>query len=1093
MEIIKGRQGSGKTTEMYTRIRETPKGSRVYIIVPDQYTYIAERNLFDVLETDAVSDITVSGLTRLAYRIAGGRSENELRILGNEARSMMIRYAVRSLRGELQAFGKVAASPGFADKLEVLFSEMEKNGIDDVLLRNASADGDGMLSAKMQDVSRLYAAYRDLRGEDYTDRSGLLSRCAPLVKDSPLVRESTFYFDGFNDFDRSDLTFLTELIRYAKDVTFLVTSGEESLFSPAEDLIRDLTACAAAAGKETVFTVTGEKKNSTDAIRHLERSFGAVTPERFTGENDSVFLRRFASVREEVTGAAAAIKKAVREKGMKYADISVTVSDTALYEGPVRDIFREYDIPYFMDTRRNIAYLNPVRILVFLTGMRDDPSADDIISLGKTGLCPVERKDVLLLERYVQRFGIRGRMFFSPFERNEPEGADRWDLESINETRRKLVSAIEAYDNAVKGVSTMGAFAKALYAYVTGPSFSGILTDAVERFRESGDYENANIHAQIHNRIMTIIGALWDFFGDLPYDRETAASMISGALLSSEVAIIPSVSDRVNVGDTLRSRVDRVRFALVLGANEGRMPDTSMSASVFTDREKNDLKNCGITFTSTASYRLSKENFVIYTLLSKPSDILSVSAVSSPDAEPGRVYDRLRAMFGENALPLDITDLLCTKESAFGALSVNLSERRRDPSGHGDKDAVYDEYLSVFRENSDLSALAELADRGLSYAPGAVITDVSAYERLLNLPLVTSVSRLERYAACPFSFFAEYVLKLQENRTDTVETVDTGNVVHSAIEMFSRGCLDGTYDISLMEKDELGAVASDLTEKVIREYRGSVYEVIVSGAYWKGKLLRTVRRALEEIVRQMKASDFLLSASEADFAEGGAMVPIKVMTDSGEVTLRGKIDRIDTWEHGGKKYVKIVDYKTGSTEFDLTKIYYGLSLQLPVYIRTLTGTDGSAPAGMFYLRLSPDLEPAVDENSLEKVGEKVREHFRLNGLTLKDLEVIGALDRNYETGSFIQAVKADSETGLKENDNLKEAEYFAAVTEKAMENVKDLSEKILKGNIAVSPYRMTRSCPCDYCGWKDVCGFSPDMPGSSYRLFSKKKAEDFLS
>lgn len=1079
---------------MYTRIASLKGSGKIYIVVPDQYTYVAEKNLFDMLDTPATSDISVCGLTRLSRRIldeAGAMPQ----LMDSAARSMMIRYAVDSCAKDLEAFSSVSHTQGFSQKLGVLFKEMMAGSVGGEELEEAAErSGSPLLASKAGDIRKLFETYRQLCEGTASDANGLSMLAAPAVKDAAFVSAGRFFFDGFNDFDTADYALIEELIRFSAGCCFTVCSGQEEIFLPAELMKERLISCASAAGKEVKLTETGEKKDSSAGIRYLERNYPLALPQRSPQDDGSVMCSRFDTPRDEVVYTASCINALIRrDPSMRYSDISVTVADPSLYSSHIRDVFGEYGIPCFMDSRRSIAFLPAVRSFLFLSGSLEHPSAEDMIALAKAFCTGDERDSVLTCENYVKRFGLSGKDFFSPFSADDP--LEHWDIESAERIRIKVASMAEDASRSLSGASTIGDYTVSLYRYLEGSGFFSRIAQETEELRDENDHENANIYAQLYNRFMNIFEQLYTVFGHLDYgDGKTVRAMLTEALMNTEVGVIPSVTDRVSVGDPLRSRPDSVRVSFVLGAAEGALPDTGTSPAIFTDSEKLMLSAGGLDLSNTASYRYAKQNFVIYTLLTKPKERLFVSCVSDGEAlMPSAVYEKLTAMFGEHRMELSLPEMMCTPGSALSALSVNLSSRGSGAARDASKDAVYDGFLEYFRKDPEKSVLAELALRGQRFRKGPVITDLEAYRALLKDPLETSISALERYAACPFSFFGDYVLRLTEQKDDSVGAADTGNVVHSVIENFSQRLLSGEIDLSAMDREDLLEEARTLTEKEMASYRGSIYTMLSSESFWREKLTSTASKAIEEIVSQMKRSDFLLSASEAKFDSNAELEPILIDTSEGRVLLRGKIDRIDTCTIGGREYVRIIDYKTGSTSFDMTKIYYGLSLQLPIYLRALTSDGTKEPAGMFYLRLSPPMTKVDKEDALDRVEAAVKEHFRLNGMVLRDLEVIEAMDRGYASGSTLEAVSTQKDGSIKASEKLQDTDFFQKLMEHSLHKAKEFSEGILRGEIPASPVKeggpSSRAwTPCTYCGYRALCGHYGDEDG--YRIITKKGAED---
>lgn len=1097
MEIIIGRQGSGKTTELFKRIKELPNKQKVFIVVPEQYTFIAERDLFNNLNCNASSEISVTNLTKLAYKILGNDSENILKVLNDEARNMIIRYIINKNKDKLDVFKAVSAKEGFADNVGVIFGEIKKNSISYEILENAKdSSADELLKAKINDIGLLYNEYNEYIGDSYTDKDGFLQKCCEYVSNSDIVKNSYFFFDNFYSFDKSDLSFITEIFKYAKDCTMALTYAPKDFFEVSEYTLSEIKQCMDKANIPFKVTDMGEKKSSSDDIKHLEKNIAKFTPDIYDKGLSHIYTNTYKDTYEEVLHCAALIKKLVREDSYRYSDINITISDSNEYSHIISEVFDEFDIPFFSDTRRKIAYSPHIRALMCLIFSNNHITTSDIIAFAKTGFLDITHEECCEIENYITKYGIKGEMFFNEFTLNDEYNPI--DLESLNEARKKISDVFILYKEKISYVTTIGQYTKALFEYLNSIGFNESLNKTIEKLRLNGDYENANIYAQINNKLMSVLDSMYAFFSDEAYDSNLVNQMLSYALNNCDVGVIPSVIDKVNVGDTLRSRASDIKCLFVLGANEGKFPSTHISASVFTDKEKNKANELGINLISTSEYRINKENFIIYTLLSKPTQRLYVSCVYEENGEnvsvPSETYEKLSTMFSANSAVVELTDIMCTKESAFNYLSVNLSERHHKPHQHDDtNDYIYDKYNDYFDSEEELHAYSVMVKNGLAFSNDAVIHDKDAYRNLLEMPLKTSISKLEKYASCPFSFFAEYVLKLKQKDVHKIESYDTGNVMHEIVEKFSLMLLDGSIDISSITDEEIINIADKLSEKIIGEYKTGMYQRFSNSRYLLNKLKKTAQTALTEIIKQLKRSDFTVSETETGFGKYGKHHPICIQTDSGKVYLEGKVDRVDTCEMQNEKYIKIIDYKTGNTDFDFTKLYYGLSLQLPIYIKALTNDNSTdKAAGIFYLHLSQPMVKVNSSEDLENVIKSVTKQFNLCGLMLDEVKVIKAMDNEYMSGSFIEPVKM-KDGNINKNDKLINEEEFDAILDFALKKATETSEDILNAKIPIRPYSHSSKSPCTYCKYKSFCNFSTDFAQNRHNKISTKTAEDILS
>ena len=1090
MEIITGRQGSGKTTLMYKKIAALKKGERVFVVVPEQYTYIAERQLFDRLGVDATSEISVISLNRLAHKLTGTGSESLMNVLTDESRNIIIRYIISQNAEKLRAFGSVCDRSGFAENVGVIFGEIIKNGITPQKLQEAGEkSSDDLLRAKLEDMKLLYESYISKLGDEFADKDTFLVKCSEFVRGSKLVEGAHFFFDDFVSFDKSDYEFISAIMETAASCCFCLTHAPGDFFEVSDYTLKELKSCAAKAGKSTEVINMGEKKSGSEAIKFIEKNAENFAPPNFEGVNESVCFNTYSDIYEEVRSTAALIVKLCRKNGYRMKDISVSVSDVNAYGTVINDVFPAYGIPFFIDSRRKIAHSSHVRSLIFIIGSQARFDENDVIAFAKTGFSEVSYDDCCIFENYIVQFGIRRKMLFKEFVLNDETAP--YDLEKLNCIRKKILAPLEKYADSVKNVSTVGEYAKALYSYLEEIGFNDGIKSTVEQMREVGDFENANIYAQIFNKIISVIQSLYVFFENEPYNASLVYQMISYALLNCDVGVIPAVEDSLSVGDTLRSRSSDVKCSFVLGAVEGKLPTTHISAAILTDREKMEAAELGLELVSTSAYRISKENLVIYTLVSKPSERLYMSCPAEDGSEnsagPCEMFLRFQNVFPSSEAQLSLEDYMCTAQSAYNMLSVNLGERKFKASRDFSNDEIYDAYFDYMQSTPELAPLAAMVKKGLEFNNKAAICDKSFYKKYLGAPLNTSVSRLEKYAQCPFAFFAGYVLKLTKRKVHKVETYERGNIIHRVIEIFSKRILRSEYDISSMQDDEVRKAAKEICEVCMSTEYQNLYSGFVNSPHMTEKLKNLSAEVLSEIVRQMKLSDFFLEESEAVFGKGQEFSPICVDTPEGRVYLRGKIDRVDACEINSKKYIKIIDYKTGSVTLDLEKIYFGLSMQLPVYIRALTSEEKNEAAGIFYLDAHDPLAKVESEEDLENIKKRVSDNFKLNGIVLKDLEVLKALDNNYENESFISGVQSKS-SGVILKENVMEKELFSAVIDKAIENVKTAAEKMLSGEISAYPSRKVGYyTACTYCDYKSVCKFSSEFEANEYRTVGNIK------
>ncbi len=1087
MDIILGRQGTGKTYEMYRRIKALPRDARVYIVVPEQFTFAAERNVFNALGVSAAADIGVVSMNRLAAGICAENGAAAPKVLSEEGKALIVKYMIGRRLTELDVFRGVASSGGFADDVTALLSEIKRNALSGADLVAPGGAFDNQLKRKLSDMKLLYDSYTAILGDEYTDQDEFLSVAASFVPASAAVRETYFFFDGFYTFDRSAYSFIEALAEAARGVTFTLCADEnDDDFAVTAATAEELTKCAGAAGVRR--TLHEGRHNSPPAIDFIEKNVLSPEVTPYEGKTDSVALFAAADIYAEAAWAAARIIELVRDGGCRYGDIAVTVADMPLYEPVLEDVFTQAGIPFFADMRRRVVFSSPVKALLFLTGLGENVTTADIIAFSKTGFAGVSGDEAALMENYAREFGVKGGMWLKDLSFNNIR--QTYDLDAVNDIRRRIIAPVALFRERMREQRTAGEYAEAIYYYLEETGFSQRIRDYCDSFQQAADYETANTYAQIYNKITAVLAQMKRFLADTEISVGALHEILSYSLGVCDVGVIPAAPDRVNVGDVVRSRASGVKAMFIMGANEGMLPAAVSPGGILSDADKAALKENGVEFIDTADYKREKESFILYTLLTKPSQKLFVSRFDmSADGEntaymPDRLFDKLTEMFPENICTAGRFDGVISPETAFAAMTADYSQRpfRLEPAGNED---VYDAVYDCFRDDERYSYYTAAADAALDYSNEAVIKNREAFTKALQAGAALSVTRLERYAACPFSFFTEYILYPQKRVENKPDELDTGSVLHEIIQKYSELIMAGRIDPKSAGEELITDTVSALTDEVCASFKAGRYERVRYSDYLRKKLRRSAAVAAIQITEQLKYSDFLIEEAEAQFKFKKKYVPICIETAENEkIFIEGKIDRIDSCVIGERKYARIIDYKTGSKDFDITKTYFGLSLQLPVYIRAYTDNNAdSSPGGVFYLRLKPKMVSIKNEAELSAVAVKVKENFRQNGIALKDLRVIKAMDNLAESGSYIEGVKFQSGEPV-ESQNVTDSEGFRLILKKTEENITAFYKRMRHADIAIAPYRI-RSSPddtgCRYCKYGDICKFSEDFPGNKYR------------
>jgi ATP-dependent helicase/nuclease subunit B len=488
-------------------------------------------------------------------------------------------------------------------------------------------------------------------------------------------------------------------------------------------------------------------------------------------------------------------------------------------------------------------------------------------------------------------------------------------------------------------------------------------------------------------------------------------------------------------------------------------------------------------------------------LCAKPSDYLFVSyaggALDGKTLYPAPLIDKLRKMYpnaGARFLP---DNFIKTKRAALrevGGILTDAAQNAEMP----DMDLAM---LEFYRNDTAYKAVVDKMQALTRGEKTDVRLTDKTVERLYGDEIITSVSRLESYIGCPFSYFVRYNLKAAERRVYRVDYVDLGNIFHAVLEEFSKILAQKGISWKELDGGIISGFVKDAVDVVMKNDTREILGASGANRYLARRVLRIAEKSVWALSEHIKMGDFEPYGMEVAFV-CEAVTGITLDFGGKKFVLTGRIDRIDISDFEGKQYVKIIDYKTGTKKFSYTDVYYGMQLQLLLYLDYFLKTSKAAPevlpGGIFYFNINDpvinagELKNGADFSSDEAIRElngRILDKFKMSGLMAADLDVARAMDNTIETAAgkrsrVIGGVQlSDTETGFTAGSPVAAFDDFALLREYANAKILEVGGDILRGKIDKRPYKSANVTGCDYCGYSGICKFSLIYEGKKYRVF----------
>ncbi len=1085
LHLFLGAAGSGKSSalveEIISHAMAHPEMSHL-LLVPEQFCLSTQRLLVEKHPRHALLNIEALSFDRLAARCFREQSARKSEILTDTARRMLLSLAVRDCRKELQVYEKQALRPGFVQRLSSLFAEWDMNDLSADRLEEIAGEESlsPLLRLKLTDLTRIFRAFKARLGGDLTAEE-VLPLFARMLPHSRVGRVDRLYLDGFTGFTSVQYRILTQLMKRCPETVVTLTLPEEEkdlprvpgdLFMLSKLSRERLEHCAEEAGRLTVIhTIDSAPEKKPDLAfleKHFLRDRGRA---EFREKPEHLHLFACDTAAGEAAFAVRLIRCLVREEGLHYRDLALVVGDLNLYVPLLRRELEEAGIPYFTDRRESLAHHPFVRLIqAALEAVQDGFPRDAVLRFLKNPCGPLSREETDRLENYLLAAGIRrGRGLTETFTRNR---LMRPGEDSIRYEERAAEETAECETLRERAMTPLIRLKEALQPPLTAASGAAAVQSLLQ---ELGAGEKADIWGEeaVLEQIDALLDNMIGIMGQAPLKLRELTEMLSAGLEALTVGALPTAPDQVLIGDLQRSRFGRLETLIFLGLNEGLVPHARSSGKLITDSERLALSRFEADLGYTDEKALLEERFYLYSLLAKPRQSLYISYALS-----GGTDSESREKLPSFAVK-EITRL-------FPALKTERYEEEAWPLV-GTEDAASRLAKAFVRQKESGTLYRLLAEQPGAEKPLSMIR-AGALLRFENISLGPelaaelygnelsgSVTKLEQFAACPFSFFLQYGLKLAPRPELRWEAADHGNFFHKVMETMLRKVKTEKIDLAEADAVQKQALVEEAVETALKD-AGSAWEEKTDREYLLARWKRYFSVYLDYLAGVGLQDGFFPDAFELKFGPKEKELT-RIPLDRGTLQLSGKIDRLDISRREEGLYLRVVDYKTGAESFDPAKVVSGQQLQLAAYLDMALRLyakkeDGPVyPGGMVYALLTePALKWAGDE---EKLRTELNEALRPNGLTAQ--EVAG-----------IQTAKNGRTRTGKGAESRRRLELLA---EFAREKMKELGNGILSGEITPSPAQDTKGDVCKFCRYKEICSFDRKLENCVPRDIAIKKEE----
>lgn len=1100
LRIIYGRAGSGKSQFCFEDIK-AKQNENCYMITPEQFSFTAEQKLLEMLETGSSLNSEVITFGRMANRVLkeiGGVTSN---ILSENGKKMLL-YDILSKGKETLTF--LGKSEENVDLIIKTLTEMKKHCVSQEMLKQAIGNiQDERLKLKLKDVSYCYEQFQNKLGNTYIEENDVLSILPEKLEKSRMFYNSNVYIDEFAGLTLQEYDVIEVILKQAKLVTVTIASDdikneqEDGLFYFNNRMAQRLIEIAQKNNikiEETIY-LSNTYRFKNEELKVLEQNLYAFPEQKYKDEVKNIHISLVSNPYAEIEKVASQIVTLVKEKGYLYRDISVITKNTESYGALIKAIFRSYDIPNFIDEKKDLSQNILIRYLLsVLEILAKGWNLESVLSSIKTGFYPISEEEQYEIENYAIAWGIKGKAWY---EKDWHYGIETdEEKERINVIRKKVVVPIIQLKEELGRGKTIKNICQKLYEFLKETKVGETLNKKIQELLELGEVEIANEYAASIQMVTKILDEIVLWLGDENVSFEKQLSLLKIGFSGHVLGAIPATLDQVIVGDVERSRSHKVKAVFIIGLNDGVFPSFKKEEGFLNDKDRRTLTECGMELAKDSVQNLYEEQFSIYKAFSVAEEELYLSYPSSDkegaSLRPSSLISKIKKIF---------PNIKEESSVVFGELSIinkkvtfeNLLTALQDSNGLTKKwQAIYE----IYEEDEEWKARLSAAMQGIKDTNLPVPIQEANIKKLYGNVLKTSISRLEQYRKCPFSFHLKYGLKLKEAQEFNLKAVDTGSFMHEIIAKFFDVAEEKNLDCKILSNEQIRQMVADLVREELNLSKNDLFNSTPKFQNLTRRLGKVITKAVTYIIEQLKNSEFQMAGAEIEFSNQSAYEPIRLELETGEkVEVTGKIDRIDIAKDENGKYLRIIDYKSSAKSIDFGEVLAGLQIQLLTYLDAATSLEEAIPAGVFYFGLMDTVLKAKKNKTDEEIEKELQKRFKLSGVLLADVKVVKMMDKKLEKGySDVVPVFIDKDGQLSlSRSNVVSMEQFQDLQKHTKRMIKQISKEILSGNIAMRPYKnKAKKSACEHCSYKSICNFSPDKKGNEYFYLKNMEKQEIL-
>lgn len=1052
IDFIFGRDRHEKTEYLQKKISHALEGEgKVIIIIPEQealYWDTLCASAFPKKDAFRIEALSFSRLADSIFRKSGGCARH---YISKSEKALLMWRAVKSVRSQLASLKNPGREDRYIDLISDAVSEAKMYGISPEALMEAAESKElcgSALSDKMKDLALISSAYSALLAGSFDDPEEMLDVLCERLDEEDHFKKKSVFIDSFYTLTPKQINVVRRIFRDADNTFITFAYSREDRDLPQVRFIHNYMKKLwnIAQNCKTTPALTDLCEGQLEEFTFIKKHIWDFAAQPYEKETDRISFIKCADRYDEAFLAAAKIKELCRS-GARYSQIACICADFEPLRGITDIEMTAAGIPVYVSGRTSVAFEGALRLILNALACITSWRGEDVILAARTGLCSLSADEADCLELYVQKWNISGAKMFSPdttwdmnpegYTDRQTEWSEKW-LSLANSAKEKLLPPIFAFSEAFPG--TVRSCCAAAYKLLCDFDVYNKLRREVSVLSDRGDFAAAQKKSQVFDAVLDALSCMVRIMGDEVVDSRVFASLLRRVAENCTIGTIPDGVDRVCIGGVESLKAENIKHIIILGAKSGEFPKVSSDNGFFCDEDKKRLRDLGIELSDESTSRQLEEMFRFGAVVGEAKETLTVFIpLDNNEFRPSLGALRLMKLFPNNT-PIDFT--LPGKRSAITKHRASFAAFKGG-SLNADNDRI----------------------------------DSETADSIFPSSITLTQSRIESYSACAFKYYCDYILGLDDGEKAEVHPAQVGTFIHAVIENFMNET--PSFPITDTEIDEKCDRLMALCRQSIAPAGQNTYV-----DYIFRRVTKSIRLFLTSLNNEFAQSAFVPHSSELEVGYNKSLPTSPIILDSErKLYLRGKVDRMDIYREGGKIYLRVADYKTGTKKFSLTEVRRGKNIQLLLYLFALCNMPASCD---FYKKLAPNGEKLVPAGAVyfsavpgeiksdtplqkdEAISHALNSISR-TGIVLADENIIRAMDRD-NSKKYSPAYIGSKNKVCGSNAT---EEQFADIEKDISDYVKSVGDRLVSGDASSIPaIKNEFNSPCRYCKMRPVCRHS---------------------